>query len=70
MTSKDGTKLIGAQPRTASWCVYDAKSKRFLPYLSGISAEGVAFTRDARAYVAYPEGSGEAKLASINYPSN
>jgi len=37
---------------------YDSKSKQFLPYLSGISAEGVSFSRDGQwvTYTAYPEG--------------
>ena len=37
---------------------YDAKSRQFVPYLSGISAEDVSFSRDGAwvAYLAYPEG--------------
>jgi Tol biopolymer transport system component len=37
---------------------YDAKAQRFSPYLSGISADGVNFSRDGAwmAYVKYPQG--------------
>jgi Tol biopolymer transport system component len=57
--SKDGKKLfaIGGLPR-GQLVRYDSKSQEFLPYLSGISAEGVDFSRDGAwvAYVAFPEG--------------
>jgi Tol biopolymer transport system component len=59
LPSKDGRKLfvIGSQPR-GELTRYDSKSGQFLPYLSGISAEGVDVSRDGHwvAYVAYPEG--------------
>jgi Tol biopolymer transport system component len=37
---------------------YDLGSRRFVPYLSGISAEGLAFSRDGQwvAYTSYPDG--------------
>jgi dipeptidyl aminopeptidase/acylaminoacyl peptidase len=37
---------------------YDAKSKQFIPYLPGIGAEGLSFSRDGQrvAYVNVPEG--------------
>ncbi len=37
---------------------YDVQSKQFQPFLKGISAEGVAFSRDGEsvAYVSYPDG--------------
>jgi Tol biopolymer transport system component/DNA-binding winged helix-turn-helix (wHTH) protein len=37
---------------------YDAKSRELVPYLGGISAEGVSFSKDGRylVYVTYPEG--------------
>jgi serine/threonine protein kinase/WD40 repeat protein len=37
---------------------YDARTQRFSPYLAGISAEGVNFTRDGAwmAYVTFPQG--------------
>ncbi len=58
--SKDGKKLfvVGAQPRD-ELVRYDSKSRQFVPYLSGISAEGLSFSRDGQwvAYVLFPEGS-------------
>jgi Tol biopolymer transport system component len=57
--SADGKKLfvIGSQPR-GELARFDSKSQQFLPYLSGISAEGVSFSRDGAwvAYVTFPEG--------------
>jgi Tol biopolymer transport system component len=37
---------------------YDVKSHQFVPYLGGISARSVSFSRDAQwvSYVSYPEG--------------
>jgi Tol biopolymer transport system component len=37
---------------------YDKKRDEFVPYLSGISAEGLSFSRDGQwvAYVSYPDG--------------
>ncbi|MBZ5515100.1 MAG: protein kinase [Acidobacteriia bacterium] len=56
--SKDGTKLfvLGSLAR-AELARYDAKSHAWMPYLSGISAEGLDFSRDRQwvTYVAYPE---------------
>ena len=55
----DGKRLfvVGDQSR-GQLARYDAKSGRFVPYLSGMSAEGVSFSHDAQwvAWVAYPEG--------------
>jgi Tol biopolymer transport system component/tRNA A-37 threonylcarbamoyl transferase component Bud32 len=57
--SLDGKKIyvIGEQPRS-ELVRYDAKSGQFLPYLAGISARAVAFSRDGQwaSYVSYPEG--------------
>ncbi len=57
--SKDGKRLyaIGATDR-GELTRYDVKRQAFLPYLSGISAEGVAFSEDGAwvAYVKWPEG--------------
>jgi len=57
--SADGKKLfaIGSQPR-GELVRFDSKSQQFLPYLSGISAEGVSFSKDGTwvAYVTVPEG--------------
>jgi serine/threonine protein kinase/Tol biopolymer transport system component len=56
--SRDGKKLFvdGFQSR-GELTRYDAKSRQFVPYLSGISASEVAFSRDGQwvAYVTYPE---------------
>jgi Tol biopolymer transport system component len=58
--SKDGKKLfvIGAQPR-AELVRYDPTSRMFIPYLSGISAGELDFSRDGKwvTYVTYPDGS-------------
>lgn len=49
--------MVGSQPR-GELSRYDAKSGQFVPYLSGISANGVDFSRDGQwvTYVATPEG--------------
>src|SRR5712692_6441485 len=56
--SLDGKKLfvIGSQAR-GELVHYDSKTGQFTPYLSGISAEGVDFTRDGNwvAYEMFPE---------------
>jgi len=58
--SKDGKRLFagGTQPR-GELVRYNAKSQHFVPYLSGISAEWVEFSRDEAwvLYVSFPEGS-------------
>ncbi len=50
--------VIGTLPR-AELVRYDSSTRQFLPYLAGISAEGVDFTRDGQwaAYTSYPDGS-------------
>jgi len=57
--SRDGKKLfvVGVMPH-GELSRYDPSSGQFVPYLSGISAEQVDFSRDGRwiTYVAYPEG--------------
>jgi Tol biopolymer transport system component len=59
LPSKDGRKLflIGRTFR-GGLMRYDAKSTQFAPFLSGISAEFVDFSKDGQwvAYVSYPEG--------------
>jgi eukaryotic-like serine/threonine-protein kinase len=59
LPSKDGKKLfvVGALKR-GELARYDARSTQFVPFLSGISAEDVSFSRDGQwvAYVNYPEG--------------
>ncbi len=57
--SRDGKKLfaIGGAP-LGELVRYDAKSQQFLPFLSGISAIQLAFSKDGQwvAYVSYPDG--------------
>jgi len=77
LPSKDGKKLfvIGIQQR-AELVRYDAKSGDFVPFLGGISASDVDFTRDQQwvTYVSLPEGTlwrakpdGSARL-QLTYP--
>ena len=58
--SRDGRKLFvtGGTPR-GELMRYDAESQQFLPYLSGISAITLGFSKDGQwvAYASYPEGS-------------
>ena len=58
LPSRDGKKLfvVGTQPR-AELVRYDMKSGEFVPYLGGISAGDVDFSRDGQwvTYVSYPE---------------
>jgi Tol biopolymer transport system component/predicted Ser/Thr protein kinase len=58
--SVDGKKLfaIGSQPR-GELGRFNQNTQQFEPYLSGISAEGVDFSRDGQwvTYTSYPEGS-------------
>jgi eukaryotic-like serine/threonine-protein kinase len=57
--SKDGRKLFAVAGLVRGELVrYDAKSKAIEPFLSGISAQDVAFSKDGQwvAYVLYPEG--------------
>ena len=57
--SKDGKRffVIGSQPR-GELARYDASSAQFVPYLGGISATHVSFSKDGQwvAYSAFPEG--------------
>jgi Tol biopolymer transport system component len=56
---KDGKKLYvtAGQPR-GELERYDGKTKAFLPYLDGISAQDMTFSKDGRwvAYVTFPDG--------------
>ena len=58
VSSRDGKKLfaIGTLER-AEIIRYDANSKQFVPFLSGVSADGLSFSRDGEwvAYTSYPE---------------
>ena len=53
-------ETLRRRPRVtaANWSAAKPKSGRFTPFLSGISAEDVAFSKDGQwvAYVSYPEG--------------
>jgi Tol biopolymer transport system component/predicted Ser/Thr protein kinase len=59
LPSKDGRKLfvVGALAR-GELARYDARSAVFVPFLSGISADSVSFSKDEQrvAYVSFPEG--------------
>jgi eukaryotic-like serine/threonine-protein kinase len=59
LPSKNGKKLfvVGALAR-GELVRYDAKSAGFVPFLSGISADSVSFSKDGQwvAYVNFPEG--------------
>jgi serine/threonine protein kinase/Tol biopolymer transport system component len=58
LPSKDGKKLfvVGILPR-GELTRYDGKSGSFSAFLSGVSADGVSFSRDGQwvAYVSYPD---------------
>ena len=57
--SADGKKIYAiGQQQVGELVRYDLKSHEFAPYLNGISAEGVSFSRDGDwvTYVSYPEG--------------
>jgi Tol biopolymer transport system component len=57
--SKDGRKLFAVAGMVRGELVrYEARSKAFEPFLSGISAQDIAFSKDGKwvAYVSYPEG--------------
>ena len=58
LPSKDGKKLfvVGALAR-GELARYDTKSAEFVPFLSGISADSVSFSKDGQwvAYFSYPE---------------
>ena len=59
LPSRDGRKLfVVGQKLLGELVRYDAKSGEFLPFLSGISAEFVSFSKDGQwvAYVTYPDG--------------
>jgi serine/threonine protein kinase/Tol biopolymer transport system component len=59
LPSKDGKKLfvVGALAR-GELARYHTKSADFVPFLSGISADSVSFSKDGQwvAYVSFPEG--------------
>jgi Tol biopolymer transport system component/DNA-binding winged helix-turn-helix (wHTH) protein len=59
LLSKDGKRIfaIGESDR-AEVIRYDSRSSQFVPFFSGISAEGLAFSRDGQwvTYTSYPDG--------------
>jgi serine/threonine protein kinase len=58
LSSKDGTKLFALGTQLKGELVrLDAKSGQFLPYMGGISASGVSFSRDGgwASWVSFPE---------------
>ena len=60
VVSKDGRQLYAvAEEGLGALSVYDRRSEKFVPYLSGIPACYVDFSRDQQwvAYVSYPDGS-------------
>jgi Tol biopolymer transport system component len=59
LPSKDGRKIFAiGTSRQAELVRYDQHTRQFAPFLSGISAEHVAFSRDGQwvTYISYPEG--------------
>jgi Tol biopolymer transport system component len=77
--SKDGKKLfVVGQTDRGELMRYDLKSRQWVPFLGGISAEYVAFSKDGQrvAYVLFPEGTlwrskadGSERL-QLTYPPN
>jgi DNA-binding winged helix-turn-helix (wHTH) protein/Tol biopolymer transport system component len=57
--SKDASKIfaLGLSPR-GELSRFDSKTKQFQPFLGGISAQGVSYSKDGKsiAYVSFPEG--------------
>ena len=59
LPSRDGKELFALGIRRRGELVrYDEKSREFAPFLGGVSADGVSFSKDAKwvAYTAYPQG--------------
>jgi Tol biopolymer transport system component len=59
VVSKDGKKILFVGTQThAELSVYDSRLHEFVPYLGGIPAESVSFSKDGQwvAYVRLPEG--------------
>jgi Tol biopolymer transport system component/predicted Ser/Thr protein kinase len=57
--SRDNKKIFTVAGETRGELVaYDRKSEHWVPYLSGVSAEGVSFSKDRQwvTYVTFPEG--------------
>jgi len=59
LLSKDGKQIFAVgESHRAEVIRYDSRSHQFVPYFSGISAEGLAFSRDGQwvTYTSYPDG--------------
>jgi serine/threonine protein kinase/Tol biopolymer transport system component len=59
ISSKDGKKIFAdGRTRRGELVRFDSKSNRFQPFLGGVSAEFVSFSKDGNsvAYVSYPDG--------------
>ena len=59
VASPDGRRLFVVGVKQAGELVrFDDAARQFVPYLGGVSAQGVDFSRDGRfvAYVTFPEG--------------
>jgi hypothetical protein len=59
LPSKNGKEIFAiGTSRRAELVRYDAHTSQFAPFLAGISAEHVAFSRDGQwvTYISYPEG--------------
>jgi Tol biopolymer transport system component/DNA-binding winged helix-turn-helix (wHTH) protein len=59
LLSKDGRQIFAiGESNRAEVIRYDSRSSQFVPYFSGISAEGLAFSKDGRwvTYTSYPAG--------------
>jgi Tol biopolymer transport system component len=59
IVGRDGTKIFAeGHTRRGEASRFDTKSKQLRPFLGGISAQGVSFSKDGKsiAYVSYPEG--------------
>jgi Tol biopolymer transport system component len=60
LPSKDGKEMFAiGEFHRAEVIRYDSRGGQFVPYLSGISAEGLAFSRDGQwvTYTSFPDGS-------------
>ena len=59
LPSRDGARIFALGTQTAGELLrYDVRTKSFAPYLGGLSADHVDFSRDGQwmTYVSYPEG--------------
>jgi len=57
--SKDGSRIfaLGLSPK-GELSRFDSKTKQFQPFLGGIYAQGISYSKDGKsiAYISYPEG--------------